>query len=225
MANSPCRCTQQEPRSSTLTAPLRRQGLLASLGHRTAGANADILQCSCSFILHPQPGDPLSTKKKKEQVQETCSLEPCMPARCWHRLCQTLLRNFRPDVPRETQLCLLWAMKRPRGCSFLGHHEKLAAYSREQNHILSLVICTQHSARDRGWKGKKAEQGLSAQCSSQLLVGKYLEMAGGMIFPCVPPRQVDLRSMPGGWLQKGFSADMELQSQAAPMASAPGPCR
>lgn len=199
MANSPCRCTPQEQRSSGLTAPLRRQGLLVSLEHRTAGADADILQCSCSFILHPQPGgDPLSTKKKEKK-----GAGPSMPIRCWHRLCQTLLRNFRPDVPRETQLCLLWARKRPGGCSFLGHHRKLFACSREQKHVLSLlgqaiVICTQDSARDCGQKGKKAEQGLSAQFSSQLLAEKYLQMAGGVIFPWMPLRRVALHGMPGG---------------------------
>lgn len=35
-----------------------------------------------------------------------------------------LWRNLRPEVARETQLCLPWAIKRPGGFSFLRHHRK-----------------------------------------------------------------------------------------------------
>lgn len=64
------------------------------------------------------------TKQRTEQVQESFFLVPYMPTGCWYQLCQTPLRHLRPEVLRETQLCLPWAVETPGSCCCLGHHRK-----------------------------------------------------------------------------------------------------
>lgn len=180
----------------------------------------DALQTPCSVLTvsccTPDQEVIPCPPKKKEQVQESCSLGPCMPTGCQRRLCQTLSRNFRSEVPRETQLCLPWAIKRSGGCSFLGHHRKgqFLLILRKRNTFFHLWGKQSLSAPSTllGMADGKTEK-QSKVCAPVLfpaacrkvsclqlifflafswLLGKAkknLEVAGGVIFPWVPPRR------------------------------------